>query len=152
MSDGQVIVCKRPVACVCVDFRTLRRWFYVYKCPENKGSVAFAVFSDENTAQDDFRWCFGKHHLPLFSGHLYTKNHYAFALRKSTHTQGTGLLRTMTCPVGWLKGQVQEELLDGVEDEQVYGVEPVEKVLGGVAFLVVVEGQGDDAEDGSGFP
>ncbi len=33
-----------------------------------------------------------------------------------------------------------------------YGVEPVEEVLGGTAFLVVVEGQGDCGEDGGGFP
>ena len=58
----------------------------------------------------------------------------------------------MTCPGCWLKGQVQEKLFDGVEDEQVYGVEPVEEVLGSVAFLVVVQGQGHCGEEGSGLP
>ena len=33
-----------------------------------------------------------------------------------------------------------------------YGVEPVEEVLGGVAFLVVVEGEGHYTKNGGGFP
>ena len=33
-----------------------------------------------------------------------------------------------------------------------YGVEPVEEVLGGVAFLVVVQGQGHCGEEGGGLP
>ena len=58
----------------------------------------------------------------------------------------------MTCPGGWLKGQVQEELFEGVEYQQMYGVEPVEEVLGGVAFLVVVEGEGHYTKNGGGLP
>ena len=39
--------------------------------------------------------------------------------------------------------EVEEELFEGVEGEEVYGVEPVEEVLGGGSFLVIVEGQRD---------
>ena len=47
---------------------------------------------------------------------------------------------------------MEEELFDGVKHQKVYGVEPVEKVLGRMSFLVVVQGKGHCAEDGGGFP